>query len=150
MRGEELSPTAHIVHYVSPSKLTDTGEVSWTTFRNKVTGKCPSAWWLEVFSLFPPGNQLNEIRSLANAALTIKKKGRLVEIVIEDLKSCGETLKVIHMPKEKACSASADPAHCDIKGIPPFNSPSERDICEKIAKIVKPCFHKAIVCTSRN
>ena len=145
MQGEELSPSAHIVHYVSSSRLTDTGEVVWSTFRNKESGNCPSAWWLEVFNLMPAGNQLEKIRPLAQAALTVRVSGRLVEIAIEDLKACCEALRVIHMPYEKTADRPADPAHCDMKGIPPRNDPSERDICERIAKIVNPCFHKAIV-----
>ncbi len=145
MRGEELSPSAHIVHYVSPSKFTETGEVLWTTFRNKESGKCPSAWWLEVFSQYPPENQLNEVRLLAKSALTIKEAGRLVEIVVGDLQACSGSVKVIHMPIDSTPTSPEDPAHCDIKGIPERNSANERSVCEQIAKVVNPNHHKAIV-----
>jgi len=82
MKGEELPDDANVVHYVSPSRVTETGEAGWDGFRRNNDGEPPSVHWLQQLGS-DKAKQVSTARKVARVQL--RTNGRLAELRVGDV-----------------------------------------------------------------
>ena len=140
MKGYSLPGDANVVHYVSPSRITDHGEaVSWEAFRQKKPGKVPSVYWLEQFG----GTKKHQLaRTRQVSRLTLRRNGRFAELQVGEVTAQCTEVTFVHAPLEATEEYPADPSHADME-VPERGSDDERIVCEQIASCVN-AMHKAV------
>lgn len=140
MKGEGLPGDANVVHYVSPSRITETGEAGWDGFRRNAEGAPPSVHWLEQLGS-GTSEQVSAARRVARVQL--RPNGRLVELRVGDVVAQREEIKFVHDPLCATEKYPADPSHSDMIGVPARGAANERLVCEVIASCVTR-MHKAV------
>lgn len=141
MKDDELPIEANVVHYVSPSRVTDTGEVTWAAF-SKPSGQMPSVHWLEQFE-GSTDEQLKSVRRVSR--LNRRRNGRFAELSVGDVVGIHPTIKVLHDPLQATLIFKEDPSHSNITGLPRRDDPREKLVCEQMAKFVKRNLHPAVL-----
>lgn len=148
MKRNDLLSGDQIVRYIKPSMIQDDGTADGSDFclrasRPDETGL--SVNWLEAFQ---PGkaHQLNEVRRLCR--LSLRPSGRFAElnvgVVLREVSTELDTLRIVHDPLEANENLDADPSHAQIVGLPPGDSDHALLVGDLIADCVID-MHPAIV-----
>ena len=141
MSGNDLPDDDHVVRYVKPTSVRTDGKVSGSAFclrAHRPDDVRLSVHWLECFRYRTKNEQIAAVRRLSR--LVMRKRGRLAELNIGKTKQyvLGELegLRFIHMPLLAAGNYEPDPAHSEIDGLPPGDSPHAELIGDLIAQSV--------------
>ena len=140
MKGEELPDDANVVHYVSPSRVTETGEAGWEGFRRNNDGEPPSVHWLQQLGS-EKAKQVSAARKVSRVQL--RSNGRLGELRVGDVVARRDEIRFVHDPLCATDQYPADPSHSDMMGVPERGAANERLVCEVIASCVTQ-MHKAV------
>lgn len=140
MKGEELPDDANVVHYVSPSRITETGEAGWDGFRRNTKDQPPSVHWLEQL-----GSEKSEQVSAARKVARVERRsnGRLAELRVGDVVAQRHEISFVHDPLCATEKDPADPSHSNMIGVPARGAANERLVCEVIASCVTQ-MHEAV------
>ncbi len=142
MKGDDLPPGDHIVRYVRPGMIQESGDVDGSDFRLRPARpdeKGLSVNWLEVLGA-GKDHQLSEVRRLCSSRLSLRRNGRFAEmnvgtvlrVVSEELDTPG----IVHDPLEAEQGLEADPSHSEISGLPPGESDQAMLVGDLIAACV--------------
>ncbi len=136
----DLPDDAHIVRYISPSRVDENGIVNGKAFRLRSNEKGLSINWLDFFSDLDKPGQINEVRRLSR--LELRSNGRFAELNVGVAKQAVRAelpnLRFIHDPLSAVDEYEADPSHSQIADLPPV-SDSQRSamIGDMIARRVQ-------------
>lgn len=135
----DLPDDAHIVRYISPSRVDENGVVNGKAFRLRPNENGLSVNWLDFFADLGKSEQLNEVRRLSR--LELRSNGRFAELNVGVAKQAVRAelpnLRFIHDPLPAVDEYDADPSHSQIAELPPL-SDSQRSamIGDMIARCV--------------
>ena len=132
--GDELRESDNVVHYVRPRLVLRDGGVSGEAFRLRADERGLSVNWLECFN----GTKLEQIAEVrALLRIETRTNGRLAELnVLLTIKQASDSLVFERRPLPADGSHPPDPSHCEITGMPPYESPQSALIGDLIAKCV--------------
>ena len=133
----ELRDSDNVVHYVKPSLVLRNGRASGDAFRLRSGEVGWSINWLECFEEYTKDDQLVRVRSILR--IETKKNGRLAELNVQNTKlTTGATVdlrfKLCPLPADH--NYPADPSHCEVIGMPPYESPKSALVGDLMAKSV--------------
>ena len=135
----DLPDDAHIVRYISPSRVDENGVVNGKAFRLRPNEKGLSINWLDHFTDLDKSEQINEVRRLFR--LKLRSNGRFAELNVGAAKQAVwaelPDLRFVHYPLPAVDEYEADPSHSQIAELPPL-SDSQRSaiIGDMIARCV--------------
>ncbi len=141
MTGLDLPHEAHVVRYVKPTDVRDSGKIAGAAF-------CLRAWraddtrlsvnWLECFDNLTKEEQVAEVRRLSR--LTMRQRGRLAELNVgatkEHLRSRLDSVRFVHAPLAAEDTHEADPSHSEVNDLPAEDSPEAELIGDMIAQTI--------------
>ena len=134
MKGDKLCDEHHVVHYVKPKNVLDTGDIDGSQFiLRKRDRNGLSVNWLECFLNCKKLDQIDKIKHSIN--MSIEKKSCFAEFNVGETKlhmidKC-KNIDFIHDP-------TTDPSHSLLVGLPhPENSPESAKIGDMLAECVR-------------
>ena len=142
----DLPDDAHIIRYISPSRIDENGNVNGKAFRLRPNENGLSVNWLDYFSDLDKFAQINEVRRLSR--LELRPNGRFAELNVGAAKQSVwavlPDLRFVHDPLPAGDGYEADPSHSQIAELPPL-SDSQRSamIGDMIARSVQKLYPAA-------
>ena len=135
----DLPDDAHVVRYISPSRVDENGTVNGKAFRLRPNENGLSVNWIDFFADLGKSEQINEVRRLSR--LELRSNGRFAELNVGVAKQAVRAelpnLRFVHYPLPAVDEYDADPSHSQIAELPPL-SDSQRSamIGDMIARCV--------------
>lgn len=135
----DLPDDAHVVRYISPSRVDENGILNGKAFRLRPNENGLSINWPGYFADLDKSEQINEVRRLSR--LRLRRNGRFAELNVGVAKQAVRAelpnLRFIHDPLPAVDEYDADPSHSQIAELPPL-SDSQRSamIGDMIARCV--------------
>lgn len=142
----DLPDDAHIIRYISPSRIDENGSVNGKAFRLRPNENGLSVNWLDYFADLDKSAQINEVRRLSR--LELRPNGRFAELNVgvakQAVRAVLPDLRFVHDPLPAGDGYEADPSHSQIAELPPL-SDSQRSamIGDMIARSVQKLYPAA-------
>ena len=116
----DLPDNAHIVRYISPSRVDENGNVNGKAFRLRPNENGLSVNWIDFFADLDKPGQINEVRRLSR--LELRSNGRFAELNVGAAKQAVRAelpnLRFVHDPLPADDEYESDPSHCQIAELP--------------------------------
>ena len=136
----DLPDDAHVVRYISPSRVDENGVVNGKAFRLRPNENGLSVNWIDFFADLGKSEQINEVRRLSR--LELRSNGRFAELNVGAAKQAVRAelldLRFVHDPLPAVDEYEADPSHSQIADLPPV-SDSQRSAM--IGDMIARCVH---------
>ena len=123
MAIKHLVDESNIVRYCRPTLIHRDGTVDGDAFRLHPIETNLSVHWLECFKGLAKNQRLDQVRSVSRLRMSRNGRGRLLELRVgrdkEHVRPVVADLSVVHSPLPAVSNHPADPAHSELRGLPP-------------------------------